>query len=76
MHVPTEEELAAIAAAYMTLRADADANVNVTLSLSKREAGIAWQTAARIGDTDPQTLRALPSGSRWRAAGRASTGSA
>jgi len=72
MHVPSEEELAAIAAAYVTYAAAAD----VTLSPSKRAARSAWQTAARIGDTDPQTLRALPSGSRWRAAGRASTGSA
>jgi hypothetical protein len=63
MHVPTAEELAAIAVAY--------------LAVTRREEPPAlreispWRLAGRLDSSDLRSVRgAVPSGSRWRMAGR------
>ena len=63
MHVPTAEELAAIAAAYLRVTAPEDEPGAVGAS--------PWQLAARLSADDVDGVReVIPSGSRWRIAGR------
>lgn len=63
MHVPTADELAAIAVAYLAVtRSEGSAAPSETPR---------WRLAGRIDSADPDRMRgAVPSGSRWRLADR------
>jgi hypothetical protein len=64
MHVPTAEELAAIAVAYLAVTRAHD-------EPSTPRQAPRWSVAGRLAATDTDRLRgAVPSGSRWRMAGR------
>ncbi len=63
MHVPTEEELAAIAAAYLAVTARAQTPAQPETQR--------WRMAGRLPDIEDQRLRLTsPAASRWNAAGR------
>jgi hypothetical protein len=63
MHVPSEDELAAIALAY--LAATAAAGTPNALAPSR------WSLAGRLPDVDGERVRFAPvAASRWNAAGR------
>jgi hypothetical protein len=64
MHVPTAEELAAIAIAYLAVTRTGEA-APARLEISR------WRLAGRLDGSDLRGVRgAVPSGSRWRMAGR------
>jgi hypothetical protein len=64
MHVPTADELAAIAAAYVAVTAAAN-DVPLQGGASR------WSLAGRLPDVDDERVRfAAASASRWNAAGR------
>ena len=64
MHVPSEDELAAIAAAYVAVTAHPETAV-------QPEAPSRWRLAGRLPDVDEQRVRfAAAAASRWSAAGR------
>jgi hypothetical protein len=62
MRVPSEDEFAAIAAAYTLVRSEA------TPAATTPAPG--WRLAARIGSRDWAQLRAVARASRWNARGR------
>ena len=63
MHVPTADELAAIAAAYVVVTAEAETPAPARASR--------WSLAGRLPDVDEQRVRfATTPASRWNAAGR------
>jgi hypothetical protein len=63
MHVPTPEELAAIAVAYLA--------VTGTGEVTPAPPSPPWRLAGRLDSNDLRSVRgAVPSGSRWRMAGR------
>ncbi len=63
MHVPTADELAAIAAAYIAVTATNDGPAQRPASR--------WSLAARLPDVEDERVRlAATSASRWNAAGR------
>ena len=63
MHVPTADELAAIAAAYVVVTAETDTPAAPRASR--------WSLAGRLPDVDDERVRfAAASASRWNAAGR------
>jgi len=63
MHVPTADELAAIAAAYVVVTAASDTPAQPHASR--------WSFAGRFPDLDEQRVRfAATPASRWNAAGR------
>jgi hypothetical protein len=63
MHVPSADELAAIAAAYVVVTAEADTPAPARTSR--------WSLAGRLADVDEQCMRfATAPASRWNAAGR------
>ena len=63
MHVPTADELAAIAAAYVVLTAESDTPAAPQASR--------WSLAGRLPDLGEQRVRfATTPASRWNAAGR------
>jgi hypothetical protein len=63
MHVPTADELAAIAAAYVAVTASDDTPAQPAASR--------WRLAGRLPDVDDERVRfAARSASRWSAAGR------
>ena len=63
MHVPTPEELAAIAVAYLAVTRTGEAPPAWPNS--------PWRLAGRLDVSDLRSVRgAVPSGSRWRMAGR------
>jgi hypothetical protein len=63
MHVPTADELAAIATAYLAVTATDDAPAQAKASR--------WSLAGRLPDVDGERVRfAAVSASRWNAAGR------
>jgi hypothetical protein len=63
MHVPTAEELAAIAVAYLAVTRRDEPPVPREISR--------WRLAGRLDAGDVHRVRgAVPSGSRWRMAGR------
>ena len=64
MHVPSADELAAIAAAYVA--------VTTAVDTSGQAPGPSrWRLAGRLPDIDEQRVRfAATSASRWNAAGR------
>ena len=63
MHVPTEEELAAIAAAYLAVTARAQTPAQPETPR--------WRMAGRLPEIDEQRVRfATTPASRWNAAGR------
>jgi hypothetical protein len=63
MHVPTEDELAAIAVAYLTVTRRDD--------LPARAEASRWSTAGRLPLPDARRARVVArSASRWSAAGR------
>ena len=64
MHVPSADELTAIAAAYLAATAAAD-DAPVHAQASR------WSLAGRLPDHDDQSIRfAASAASRWNAAGR------
>jgi hypothetical protein len=64
MHVPTADELAAIAAAYVAVTA-------VTDDTPAQARASRWSLAGRLPDVDDQRVRfATTPASRWNAAGR------
>jgi hypothetical protein len=63
MHVPSADELAAIAVAYLAVSVPGDKPAPAETS--------PWRLAARQGGDGARTVReAIPSGSRWRMVGR------
>jgi hypothetical protein len=63
MHVPTAEELAAIAVAYLAVSRGSEA--------PPARPSSPWRLAGRLDSNDLPSVRgAVPSGSRWRMAGR------
>ena len=63
MHVPSAEELAAITVAYLAVTPHEDPE-------TPRETP-RWSVAGRLAGSDVDRMRgAVPSGSRWRMAGR------
>jgi hypothetical protein len=63
MHVPTAEELAAIAVAYLAVTRSEE-------TAAPSEA-LRWRLAGRIDGAEVDRVRGVvPSGSRWRLAGR------
>jgi hypothetical protein len=64
MHVLTEDELAAIATAYLAVTTTSDAPAQV-------QSPTRWRLAGRLPDADDQRVRfAATHASRWSAAGR------
>ena len=64
MRVPSADELAAIAAAYVAVTAVSDTS-------AQTPAPSRWQLAGRLPEIDEQRVRfAAASASRWNAAGR------
>jgi len=69
MHMPTADELAAIAAAYVAVTASAGMTADGD-SASPTEKS-RWRLAGRLPDCDDQSVRfGARSASRWNAAGR------
>jgi hypothetical protein len=65
MRVPSEDELAAIAAAYVALTAVSGADTSAPPLASR------WSLAGRLPDVDDEGVRfAAAAASRWTAAGR------
>jgi hypothetical protein len=63
MHVPSADELAAIAVAYIAVTANAEAPAQPETSR--------WRLAGRLPDIDDRRVRfAAMAASRWNAAGR------
>jgi hypothetical protein len=63
MHVPTADELAAIAAAYLA--------VSATNGAPAQPQASRWSLAGRLPDVDDERVRfAATPASRWNAAGR------
>lgn len=64
MHVPTADELAAIAVAYLAVTGPGGETAAPARTAP-------WRLAARLTADDRDRVRdAVPSGSRWRMAGR------
>jgi hypothetical protein len=64
MRVPSEDELAAIATAYLAVTTTSDAT-------AQAEPPSRWRLAGRLPDADDQRVRfAATQASRWSAAGR------
>jgi hypothetical protein len=64
MRVPSEDELAAIAAAYVAVTAGSD-------TPAQTPAPSRWRLAGRLPEIDQQRVRfAATAASRWNAAGR------
>lgn len=69
MHVPTADELAAIAAAYVAVTAPAGVTAHGDAAASTDTSR--WRLAGRLPDWDDQSVRfAASAASRWSAAGR------
>jgi soluble lytic murein transglycosylase-like protein len=63
MHVPTADELAAIAAAYLAVSSGEERPAEPEAS--------PWRLAGRLPNVEPELARAAArSGSRWKIAGR------
>jgi hypothetical protein len=69
MRVPSEDELAAIAAAYVAVTAVSDTTVSDTAAHAP--APSRWRLAGRLPAIDEQRVRFIAAAaSRWNAAGR------